>query len=194
MWASGHDLWSPNFVCGCVAALESSPEAAIAAASCTWIDADGNVIEKESGCYDTRGLGSLRRFFFAFWGNLHPVLGLIRMEYLRNVPKIHECVGADQILLTDLALRGDFLHVPEASWCRRQPRQEESHRDKIERYTGSEFQFGGNWIDRRMPLMRLPIEQLKIVVRSRLRLLDKIVLITAILPAFALRYLDGRRS
>ena len=154
MWAAGHDLWSPNLISKCVATLEAHSEAAIASASSTWIDAEGQPLDKESGWYDTRGMGPMRRFFFAFWGNLHPVLGVIRAQYLRDVPKIHVCIGADQILLTELSLRGDFIHVSDTSWSRRQPRAAETHKDKMKRYTGSDFRLGGSWLDRRLPLLR----------------------------------------
>jgi len=194
MWAAGHDLWSPDLISKCVAALEAHPQAAIACASSKWIDSAGESFDKASGWYDTRGLGPMRRFFFAFWGNLHPVLGIIRTQFLRDVPKIHGCVGADQILLTELSLRGDFIHVPDTSWSRRQPRAAETHAEKMKRYTGSEFRMTGTWIDRRMPLLRLPFEQLRSIVRSRLGVIEKIAMILALLPAFIVRYIAGRNS
>ena len=194
MWAAGHDLWAPDLVSKCVAALESHPQAAIASASSLWIDADGRPLERESGWYDTRGLGPMRRFFFAFWGNLHPVLGVIRAQYLRDIPRIHVCVGADQILLTELSLRGDFIHVPGTSWSRRQPRNEETHKEKMRRYTGSEFRLNDSWLDRRLPLFRLPYEQLRSLARSRLGLFEKIAMIAALMFAFVVRFIAGRKS
>lgn len=194
MWAAGHDLWSPDLIGRCVAALEAAPEAAIAYASSDWIDAEGNPLDTQTGWYDTRGMGPMRRFFFAFWGNLHPVLGVIRAQYLRDVPKIHACIGADQILLTELSLRGDFIHVPGTFWSRRQPRVEETHADKVRRYTSSEFQLAGSWIDRRLPLLRLPVEQIRSLLRSRLGLFGKIAMILALFPAFLVRYIAGRKS
>ena len=194
MWAAGHDLWAPDLISCCVEALESHPGAAIACATSHWIDATGNPLERESGWYDTRGLGPVRRFFFAFWGNMHPVLGVIRAQHLRSVPRIHRGVGADQILLTELVLRGDFIHVPGTSWSRRQPRDPETYKERMRRYAGKDFRLSGNWMDRRAPLLRLPVEQLRSIARSELRLLEKVAMMLAMLPAFVLRYLDGRRS
>jgi hypothetical protein len=193
MWASGHDLWSPNLVSTCVATLEQHPGAALAYASSSWIGADGQPLEKKSGGYDTRGMGTITRFFMAFWGNLHPVLGLIRTEFLRDLPRIHACAGSDQIVLVELALRGDFIHVTEASWTRREPRGEEAHQDKIKRYTSKEFGLAGSWLDRRLPLLRLPLEQLRAVYRSRLNIVEKLAMWIALLPAFVVRYLAGRK-
>ena len=149
---------------------------------------------RESGWYDTRGLGPVRRFFFAFWGNMHPVLGLIRTQSLRDIPRIFAGVGADQILLTELALRGDFIHVPETSWLRRQPREAETHKEKMQRYTGDDFRLSANWFDRRLPLLRIPFEQMRSVARSDLGILEKLAVLLTLLPAFLVRYIDGRKS
>ncbi len=194
MWASGHDLWAPDLVSKCVAALDVHPGAALAYASSTWIDADGAALDKESGWYDTRGMDAIGRFFMAFWGNLHPVLGLIRTEYLRDLPKIHACAGSDQIVLTELALRGDFIHVPDSSWSRRAQRGMEMHKERIKRYASEEFGLTGSWLDRRLPLMRIPMEMMRAIYRSRLSILEKLAMWIALLPAFVLRYLAGRKS
>jgi len=194
MWASGHDLWASDLVSKCVGALEAHPESALAYASSVWIDVDGTVLDKESGWYDTRGMDAIGRFFMAFWGNLHPVLGLIRTEYLRDLPKIHACAGNDQIILTELALRGDFIHVPDSSWSRREHRGMEMHKERIKRYTGEEFGLAASWLDRRLPLMRIPLEMVRAIYRSRLSILEKLTMWVALPPAFVLRYLAGRKS
>lgn len=194
MWASGHDLWASDLVSKCVAALEAQSEAALAYASSTWIDADGAPLTRKSGWYDTRGLDPIGRFFMAFWGNLHPVLGLIRTDYLKDLPMIHACVGNDQIILVELALRGDFIHVPDSTWSRREPRGVETHKEKIKRYTSEEFGLADSWLDRRLPLLRIPIEMFKAVYRSRLGITEKLVMWLALPPAFVLRYLAGRKS
>ncbi len=194
MWASGHDLWAPDLVSKCVAALQAHPGAALAYASSTWIDADGATLNKESGWYDTRGMDAIGRFFMTFWGNQHPVLGLIRTKYLRDLPKIHACAGSDQIILTELALRGDFIHVPDSSWSRRAQRGTEMHKERIRRYTSEEFGLTGSWLDRRLPLIRIPLEMMRAIYRSRLSILEKLAMWITLLPAFVLRYLAGRKS
>ena len=194
MWASGHDLWSPDLISTAVAALEERPDAALAYASSSWIDADGQPLDKESGWYDTRGMNPMVRLFMAFWGNLHPVLGLIRTEYLKDIPKLHACSGSDQIILAELALRGDFLHVADASWTRRETRGKEVHKDKIKRYTSAEFGLTDSWLDRRVPLWRLPLELVRAVFRSQLSAVDKLAVFIALLPSFIVRYLAGRKS
>jgi glycosyltransferase involved in cell wall biosynthesis len=192
MWAAGHDIWAPDLISKCVTALEKNPGSAIAYGTSTWLDIEGNELDKASGWYDTRGMDPMLRFFFAFWGNAHPILGVIRTRYLRNIPRIFTCIGADQILLTELALRGDFIHVPDTSWCRRQPRAEESYAEKLRRYKSSEFGMTGSWIDRKLPLLRLPVEQTRSVLRGELGWIRKIAVLLALFPAFLVRYLAGR--
>lgn len=194
MWASGHDLWSPNLVSLCVAALETHSEASLAYGSSSWIDEQGRPLRRESGWYDTRGSDAIVRFFITFWGNLNPVLGLIRTAYLREIPRIHACAGSDQIILAELALKGAFIHVSDASWWRRQPRARESHRERIGRYTSKEFGVATSWVDRRLPLLRLPLEQMRAVGRSDLSFVEKLAILIALPPTFIVRYLAGRKS
>ena len=194
MWASGHDLWSPTLISACCSLLESHPAAALAYGSADWIDEDGLAWNKESGWYDSRGLEAMQRFFMVFWGNAHPILGLIRTRYLRELPKIHACVGSDQIVLAELALKGDFLHASDARWRRRQPRLRETHTDRMRRYQSSDFGLVKGWLDRRLPLLRLPLEQARAVLRSRLAFSEKIAVLLALAPAFLVRYLAGRKA
>ncbi|WP_374606433.1 glycosyltransferase family 2 protein [Thermomonas sp.] len=195
MWASGHDVWSPALVSTCVALLEGHPSAALAFGTAHWIDEDGRSWDKkESGWYDTRGTDAMQRFFMAFWGNAHPILGLIRTRYLRELPKIHACAGADQIVLAELALKGDILHAPDAVWWRRQPRKRESYAERIRRYRSADFGLAHSWLDRNLPLLRLPLEQARAVLRSPLGSGEKIAILLGLMPAFLVRYLAGRKA
>lgn len=194
MWASGHDVWSPTLISTCVALLEEHPSAVLAFGTARWIDEEDHAWDKESGWYDTRGMDPMLRFFTAFWGNAHPVLGLIRTRHLRELPKIHACVGADQIVLVELALKGDFLHAPDAVWWRRQPRKRESHMDRMRRYRSEDFGLAKSWLDRNLPLLRLPLEQARAVLRSQLDASEKIAVLLALMPAFLVRYLAGRKA
>jgi glycosyltransferase involved in cell wall biosynthesis len=191
MWASGHDLWSPNLVTECVNMLEAHPSAAIAHAVSSWIGAEGQPLDKLSGAYDTGGMNDISRFFMAYWGNMHPILGMIRMDYLRRIPVIHECAGTDQLVLAELAFMGEFLLVTTAHWSRRQPRDEESHKQKLKRYTGTEFKLAGSWLDRTFPLLRLPLELIRIVTRSPLSLMERLAVLLALPTCFLVRYLAG---
>jgi glycosyltransferase involved in cell wall biosynthesis len=193
MWAAGHDLWSPNTISECVNMLEGIPESAIAIGSSQWIDENGDTMTLVSGWTDTRGMHPVARFFSVFWGNMHPVLGLIRKSYLEELGQFRPFAGADLVLLSELSLRGDFLHAANATWKRREFRHEQSHADKLKRYRSAEYGLAGSFLDRYFPLLRLPLALIKVVFKSTLPIIQKIALLFALLTTFPLRYLVGKR-
>lgn len=194
MWAGGHDLWTPNLVSECVAQLQVNPEASLAFASCRWIDSDDMPYPRVSGWTDTRGLGPIARLITVFWGNMHPVVGLIRTDVLRATPPLSNFVGGDLLLLSELALQGDFVHATHATWSRREFRVETHHDDKLRRYASLDTGITRSMIWRMFPLLRLPVALLRVVWRSQLPALDRFALMTMLLLSFPLRYLVGRRG
>ena len=194
MWASGHDLWSPNLVTECVNSLECNHSACIAFATSSWIGVDDETLQKMSGWSDTRGLGPAARFFTILWGNMHPILGLIRADQLRACGPIPALVGGDLVLLAGLALRGDFTHATQATWSRREFRAETGYEDKVKRYTSAQFGIVKSRLGRIFPLLALPIAMIKLVFRSNIAAFDKFMLLIALIPSLALRYLVGRRK
>ncbi|MDF1644114.1 MAG: glycosyltransferase family 2 protein [Pseudomonadales bacterium] len=191
MWAAGHDLWSANYLSECVKMLEPRKNAAIAFGSSKWINANGTIFGREYGWIDTRGMGPIERFFVVFWGNMHPILGLIRTEFLKSDP-ITNTVGVDLIILTRLALLGDFVHAVEAHWSRREFRTESTHDDKLKRYKSVEQGFTRSIFSRAFPLVRLPLEITKVVFNAKLPAFSKISLLFLLLPSFITRYFSGK--
>lgn len=193
MWAGGHDLWSGNLVRECVALLETHPNASLAFGSSCWIGVDGTSFARESGWSDTRGIAAAGRFFTIFWGNMHPVMGLMRLSRLRECRPLPNLVGGDLVLLSELALRGDFLHAPKALWSRREIRVETHHDDKIRRYASAESGISRSRLSKLFPLVKLPLALCGAVVRAPLRWVDKITTLAALVPSLALRYVVGRQ-
>ena len=193
MWASGHDLWTPDLVEKCVEALERNPDSVLAYADSRWIDHTGALMEHESGNYDTRGLNSIGRFFTAFWGNMHPVLGIIRLSSIREIPTIHGIPGADLLVLTELALKGDFLFISDAEWSRRETRGGETYQQKVERYKSGDFKLVTSRFDQLFPLVRLPWELIRLVLRARISIAEKFAIVLVLLPSFIARYVEGGR-
>ena len=191
MWAGGHDLWSPELVRLCVDELEAVPDAAIAVPSSCWVDAGGQPLARHYGYTDTRGMHPVARFFTVLWGNMHPVLGVIRARYLREV-RILPVVGTDLLLLEELALRGDFVHVPGALWTRREPRGPETHGERMQRYTSHEHGVSRGHLDRLFPLLRLPLELVRIAWRCERPLPERLAMILAVAGSLPVRYLAGR--
>jgi glycosyltransferase involved in cell wall biosynthesis len=194
MWASGHDLWSPGLVSECVALLESHPAACLAYGSADWIGPDGEPLGRESGWTDTRGLGPIGRFLTVLWGNMHPALGVMRIQALRDCGPLAAMVGADLLLLSALALRGDFLHATGSRWSRRELRSELSHAQKVRRYVSSEFGIVRSRLGRMFPMLALPLALARLVLRSDLGIVDRIGLLIVLAPTLALRYRAGRQT
>lgn len=194
MWAGGHDLWTPNLVSECVALLEANPGACLAFASARWIGVDEESLAKVSGSSDTRGLDPIARLFTIFWGNMHPIMGLMRTAELKACAPFGQLAGADLVLLAELALRGEFLHAPHALWSRREFRVETHHDDKLQRYAESATGITRSWLGRMFPLLALPMELVRVLLRSQLPPFDKFAALVALLASFPVRYLVGRRA
>lgn len=194
MWASGHDLWSPNLIRESVALLEANSTAVIAFGSSSWIDEYGQLLPKFSGWTDTRGINPIARFFTVYWGNMHPILGIIRRSALDKAKPITATVGADLILLSELALQGDFVHASMAQWQRREFRHETSHAEKLNRYRSKEYGLTKSFFDQYFPLLRLPLKLIHTVIRSsNLCIREKITVVLALIASLPVRYLAGKR-
>lgn len=195
MWAAGHDEWSEDLVSQSVAALEQNRNAAIAFATSFWIDEAGERDEQRDTHYpDTRGKGVFSRFFTVLWGNMHPVLGLIRTEYLGQTSSVQNFAGADLALLSELILMGDFVHAPNAWWNRRDVRERETHGERMKRYTGKEYGQATGSLDKRFPLLRLPFALIRAVWHARVPLLQRIAILLVLIPVMPFRYVAGRRK
>lgn len=192
LWAAGHDLWSSNYISACVAQLEEHPDAVLAFGSGSWIDEDGEPFARESGWTDTRGMDPVARYFTVFWGNMHPILGLIRRVDLKNCPMVN-MVGADLNILTRLAMRGDFVHATAAYWQRREFRKELSYAEKLERYKSTEYALAKSRFARIFPLVQLPIALLKSVWSSSLPFSTRCAISILLLPTMLVKYFTVKR-
>jgi glycosyltransferase involved in cell wall biosynthesis len=194
MWAGGHDLWTPNLVSECVALMEANQGACLAFASSRWVGVDDEPLARVSGWSDTRGLDPVARLFTIFWGNMHPVMALVRTAQLRACMPLENLAGSDLVLLAELALRGDFLHAPDACWSRREMRLETHHDDKLRRYASTATGITRSRLGRMFPLLALPMALIRVVLRSRLPPVDKLAVLLALIASFPVRYLVGRRA
>jgi glycosyltransferase involved in cell wall biosynthesis len=194
MWAAGHDLWTPNFVSECVALLERQPGACLAFGSSRWITGDGEPLPIESGWTDTRGMSAVARAFTIFWGNMHPVVGMIRTADLRACLPLHQLAGGDLVLLMQLALRGHFVHATRAEWCRREFRMEKSHSEKLKRYAGASTRIVRSPLGKLFPMLELPAALVKVLMKSNLPASDKVLALATLAPSLPLRYLVGKRG
>lgn len=193
MWASGHDLWAPNYIRENVKLLEAAPTAVVAFGTSVWIDGNGAKIAKYFGYTDTRGMAPVARFFTIFWGNMHPVLGLMRKSALDKTRSMVNAVGTDLILLSQLALQGDFVHAPDTLWQRREFRKESTHADKMKRYCSKECGLTRSYLSKIFPLLRIPIELARNILQSELSATEKVAVLTALVASLPIRYIAGKK-
>jgi glycosyltransferase involved in cell wall biosynthesis len=125
-WALGsdHDLWEPRWLERLVAALEADPRAVLATPFADRIDEHGRpyAATKPHREITTAGIDDpVRRLEVAFRdmaaGNM--IYGLFRASALDAVGLYRPVLVPDRLFLSELALRGTFVAVPELLWHRR---------------------------------------------------------------------------
>lgn len=193
MWAAGHDRWSTNLISEAVLLLEKRGTATIAFGTPVWIDENGDPMPKYSGWYDTRGLNPIARFFMILWGGMNPILGIFRRKALPDLTK-YNFVGADLVVLGELALLGEFIHAANTFFYRRQNRAAETHSERMDRYKSKEMQIVDSGFSRLFPMAKLPLELLRIVFQAKIGLLEKICLAILLMPSLPIRYILGRKD
>lgn len=120
-WASSSDLCAPPFVEKCVAALEKTPDAVIAAPRTSLFSGDVDAAvpyQHDIELLDALPSVRLRRLNATLRLN-NAMNGLIRAEALRRTRLIERFYQADIVLLGNLALLGKILRVDEHLYYRR---------------------------------------------------------------------------
>ncbi|MCP3932877.1 MAG: hypothetical protein GY705_27715 [Bacteroidetes bacterium] len=156
-----------------------------------WIDEKGLPFDRFSGWFDTRGLNIVSRFFFVFWGKPNPILGLIRRDKFPDLTN-YNFVGADNVILCQLALQGEFVHTVNTMFYRRQNRQPENHEERLKRYVSDEMKICSSFFTSLFPLLRMPIELFKTVVASPSSLANKLAILCLLLPAIPIKYFSEK--
>src|SRR5690606_22946154 len=177
-----------NFLEDCVKALSTDHEAVIAFGTTHWIDAAGKPHAKSSGWSDTRDLSLIGRYFTVFWGNMNPIIALIRTSKIKQ-QKFEDMVGIDLAILLSLASQGNFIHVWSTHWYRREFRQEANYKKKLERYRNADYALSTSWIGRHLPLSRLPLRILRDVFTAKISLRFKLMIFLLLIPSLPIKYL-----
>ena len=125
-WALGsdHDVWEPAWLEKLVAALDVHENAVLAYPLTRRIDERGDMYPsaKPPWRFDTAGMADRRaRMTAAFRGIAagDMIYGLFRAAALERVGSYRAVLVPDRLLLSELALRGQFVQVPEVLWSRR---------------------------------------------------------------------------
>jgi len=120
-WASDHDVWHPEWLERLVEHLERHPEAVLAYPLNVGIDDHGAAV-RESWRFDTAGIGDTWRRLETSVRDIVPgsmVYGLYRADSLARCGVYRRVLVPDRLLLSELALYGEFHQIPELLWSRR---------------------------------------------------------------------------
>jgi glycosyltransferase involved in cell wall biosynthesis len=120
-WASDHDVWHPRWLERLVSELEAHPRAVLAYPLDVGIGPGGELI-REPRRFATAGVTSVRARFVSATRGMKPgnmVYGVYRADALERCGVFRPVILPDRLLLTELALIGEFRQVDEVLWTRR---------------------------------------------------------------------------
>ena len=120
-WASDHDVWDPRWLELLVDELEAHPEAVLAYPLDVGIGPAGEQLH-EPRRFATAGMTSVRPRFVSATLGMKPgnmVYGLYRVDALERCGVFRPVIFPDRLLLTELAMLGEFRQVEEVLWSRR---------------------------------------------------------------------------
>lgn len=124
-WCACDDLISPNCVGALVSALEQDPQAIGAFPKTECIDESGALIPLVGEPLpDKRGLTPVQRFMRGVreGGTMFEIFGLFRRDRLHETMLHLPYYGSDRALLAEVALLGEFVRVPSATFFNREHR------------------------------------------------------------------------
>ena len=114
-WASHDDVIGRDFLSRCVDALDSRPDAVLSFPQVLLIDERGEFSAGPEYGLEWDAVSPSRRFgeIVLKRHGCQSIFGLIRSEVLSKTPLIGNYVASDRVLLSELALHGQFSEVPE---------------------------------------------------------------------------------
>jgi len=121
-WGSDHDAWHPRWLQVLLSELDQHPEAVVAYPRSVRMGDRGEFLHfKPPWRFDTAGVRDPEERFerFVRGGRAGDMIyGLFRADALGAVP-FRALVGADRLVLAELAFKGEFRQVDEILWYRR---------------------------------------------------------------------------
>lgn len=120
-WAPSDDLFAADSIAECVAALDANPDAVLCYPKTDLIDSAGQVIRSYEDNLDLRSPDPVERFRqgLAQIGLVNVIYGLMRSSLLKQTRLMGNFVGADEVLVLELALLGRFLELEKSRFYRR---------------------------------------------------------------------------
>lgn len=132
-WASHDDVCGGAMLESLADALEANPKAVLAYSDVQYIGADGGMeqcLRRSLQIDDDLPHDRLRQYFryYSYPKEANAVIGVIRTDVLRRSSRIGSYPSSDLVLMAELALAGEFVHVPEVLFYRRR----HSHQSTVE--------------------------------------------------------------
>jgi glycosyltransferase involved in cell wall biosynthesis len=188
-WAAADDVCAPSFIERCLAALEADPGIVLAYPLTAMIDEGGELIDQPGDVVrigewptDVRRrtqtiIGAVFRDGRAAATTVH---GVVRTEVLRRAHPFGAYFGSDFALVTELALAGRIVEVPELlAFFRRHPDSSSGYaRRPSAKAMESFFHAGsGGWLRGQLALRRRYVEVPRAILRSREPLARRLALV-----------------
>jgi glycosyltransferase involved in cell wall biosynthesis len=120
-WGSDHDVWHPQWASVLAAELDEHPEAVLAYPAHDVFYDDGRAGKPATSFFDTVGETSLDARARRTWRGMSAgsmVYGLVRADALAECGVYRSVLLPDRLLLSELALHGEFRQVPTVLWHR----------------------------------------------------------------------------
>jgi glycosyltransferase involved in cell wall biosynthesis len=114
-WAAHDDLHEPTYLIRCIEALEAAPDAVISQPRTVFIDDLGQELLRSFRVNDWDDPNPAVRLHTVLWRNHEYsfAFGLLRGPVVAQIGPYVARYGADELLLSELALRGRFIEVDE---------------------------------------------------------------------------------
>lgn len=129
VWASGHDLWSSNFLEILLKEMQVNPTLVLCVPQGILIDEENHPLVIYKEMFDTRSENSAAGRILTMHRELkrcNAIYGLHRREVLLKALPWPRVIGGDSVILVRVAALGDVLSNPTAQWFRRRNRQQTS--------------------------------------------------------------------
>jgi glycosyltransferase involved in cell wall biosynthesis len=121
-WASDHDLWHPRWLQTLVDTLDQDPNVVLTYPLNRRIGPAGEVLARKPWAFDTIGVTDTWKRLSLSIRNMsagNMVYGLYRVPLLARAGVYRRVLVPDRLLMTELAVYGQFKQVPEILWFRR---------------------------------------------------------------------------
>lgn len=192
MWASDHDLWSPQFLSVASDVLDKRDDVVLAYPVTVLIDNQGEPQKTIRDPFSVEQDSPLARYLTIVW-QLHwanMIYGLMRRSALGSDP-IPRVWAPDHVVLARLALKGKIVQIPEPLYFRRDIRPQENFTQAHARLS---YQLDPTLSDVRLEqssadLYRgLRAAHLKLLLKDRMSLLEKCQGVVSTLRCFQVRF------